>query len=269
MQTVAFGYAFATAIISLFRIEPGNKHFNGLFNVFFPFPPSGFPGSSQLAIAALLAISSIAIAACLLIIERRLEQRAPASLLRIQKLALPLAAAVVVVFFFDFSLSTDALHYMTNIGPALHLMSGGTLMVDTFSQYGPGPVLLMYAAFQFGPPSFAVADIAVQLCNLLFYILFLIALWHSTRHKLAAMWLALIVLTFWLSGWGYGAGNVNVAPSVLGVRYLPAMLMAVALSTEARCSDTQFSHFLPRFSPPSGAQKRSRPCSRCTAVFFR
>jgi len=153
VQTLAFGYAFAAAVIALFRIEPGNQHFNGLFSVFFPSPPSGFPGSSQLAVAALLAIFSITIAACLLLIERRLEQRDPALLLRIQKLVFPLAAAAAVVFCFDFSLAADALHYMTNIGPALHLMSGGTLMVDTFSQYGPGPVLLMYAAFQFGPPS--------------------------------------------------------------------------------------------------------------------
>lgn len=246
-QAVAFGYAFAAAVIALFRIEPGNKHFNGLFSVFFPSPPSGFPGSSQLAIAALLSISSMIIAAGLLIIERRLERHDPALLLPVQKLALPLAAAVAVVFFFDFSLAADALHYMTNIGPALRLMSGGTLMVDTFSQYGPGPVLLMYAAFQIGPPSFAVANIAVQLCNLLFYILFLIALWRSTRHKLAAMWLGLVVLTFWLSGWAYGEGNVNAAPSVLGVRYLPAMLMTVALSTEAKGNRHSILTFLASF----------------------
>ena len=120
-------------------------------------------------------------------------------------------------------------------------------MVDTFSQYGPGPVLLTYLAFQLGQPSFAVANIAVQLCNILFYVLFLITLWQSTRYRLAALWLGLIVLMYWLSGWAYGEGNVNAAPSVLGMRYLPAMLMAVALASEAEGSRHSALTFLASF----------------------
>ena len=233
IQTIAFAYAFIVAIIALFRIEPANRQYNGLFSIFFPPAPGGFPGPSQVIVAALLAISAMMIAVSILFAERRLERRDPALLLCLQKLALPLAAAAAAVSFFDFSLAADSIHYMTNIGPALRLMNGGTLMVDTFSQYGPGPVLLEYLAFQFGKPSFGAANIAVQLCNIVFYTLFLVALWQSTRHRLAALWLGLLVLTFWLSGWLYGAGNVNAAPSVLGVRYLLPMLMTVALGTGA------------------------------------
>src|SRR5258706_10464484 len=125
-------------------------------------------------------------------------------------------------------------------------MNGGTFMVDTCSQYGPGPILITYLAFQLGQPSFAVANIAVQFCNILFYILFIVAFWHSTRHKLPDLWLGLIVLTFWLSawaysgGWSYADGNVNVAPSVLGMRYLPTMLMTVALVAGANKSRHTF-----------------------------
>jgi hypothetical protein len=233
VQTIAFAYAFVVAAIALFRIEPVNRHYNGLFSIFFPARPGSFPGPSQVLVAALLAISATAIAVLVLIAERRLERSDPVLLMRLQKLALPLAAVAAAIAFFDFSLAADALHYLTNIGPALHLIAGGTLMVDTFSQYGPGPVLLEYLAFQFGTPSFGAANIAVQLCNILFYILFLVALWQSTRHRLAALWLGLLVLTLWLSGWSYGDGNVNAAPSVLGARYLPPMLMAVALGTGA------------------------------------
>jgi hypothetical protein len=229
-QTIAFAYSFLVAIIALFRIEPTNKHYNGLFSIFSPVAPGGFPELSQVTVAALLAISAMAITALILFAERRLERRDPALLIRIQKLALPLTAAAATVFLFDFSLAADAMHYLTNVGPALHLMAGGTLMVDTFSQYGPGPVLLEYLAFQFGPASFGAANIAVQFCNIAFYILFLFALWQSTRHRLAALWLGLLVLTFWLSGPAYGDGNINATPSVLGVRYLPPMLMAVALA---------------------------------------
>jgi len=230
VQTVALAYAFVIAVIAVFRIEPENRYFNGLFSVFFPSVEGSFPSPTQVTLAALLAGLSMMVGAGLLLMERRLDHKDPAALLRIEKLALLVAAIAAVVLCFDFSLSADALHYMTNIGPALHLMHGGTLMVDTFSQYGPGPVLLTYLAFQFGQPSFAVANIAVQLCNILFYILFLVAIWQSTRHRLAALWLGLIVLTFWLAGWSYGEGNVNAAPSVLGVRYLPVMLITVALA---------------------------------------
>ena len=247
VQTVAFAYAFVLATVSLFRIEPENKHFNGLFSAFFPSIAGGFPDRSQLGVAALLASFSMAVGLYLLIIEQRLERKNPTALLRIQKLALPLAASVAVVLCFDFSLPTDVLHYMTNIGPARHLMGGGTLMVDTFSQYGPGPVLLTYLAFQLGQPSFAVANIAVQLCNILFYVLFLVMLWQSTRYRLAALWLGLIVLLSWLSGWAYGEGNVNTAPSVLGLRYLPVMLMAVALASGAEGSRRSLLTFLASF----------------------
>jgi hypothetical protein len=246
-QTIAFTYAFVVAIIALFRIEPANRHYNGLFSIFFPVKLGGFPSSSQVIVAALLAISAIVIPVLILLAERRLERRDPDLLLRIQKLALPLAGVAAAVFFFDFSLSADTLHYLTNVGPALHLLGGGTLMVNTFSQYGPGPVLLEYLAFQFGMPSFGAANIAVQLCNILFYILFLVALWQSTRHRLAALWLGLLVLTFWLSGWSYGDGNVNAAPSVLGARYLPPMLMAVALGAGAEGKRHSVPTFLASF----------------------
>ena len=247
VQTVALAYAFAAAVIVLFRIEPENRYFNGLFSVFFPSVAGSFPSAAQVALAALLAGLSMMVGAGLLLMERRLDHKDPAALLRIEKLALPLAAIAAIVLCFDFSLSADPLHYMTNIGPALHLMHGGTLMVDTFSQYGPGPVLLTYLAFQFGRPSFAVANIAVQLCNILFYILFLVALWQSTRHRLAALWFGLIILTFWLAGWSYGEGNVNVAPSVLGVRYLPVMLLTVALAVGTGDKRHSFLTFLASF----------------------
>lgn len=52
--------------------------------------------------------------------------------------------------FFDFSLAAEPLHYLTIMGPAVHLRNGGTLLVDTFSQYGPGAVLAMLSGFALG-----------------------------------------------------------------------------------------------------------------------
>ncbi|MBR0953457.1 hypothetical protein [Bradyrhizobium canariense] len=228
-QTIALVFAFAAALIALFKIEPGNRHFNPVFSFLFPSLPGGFPDRSSLLLAALGAGLLVAVGACLLIFERRLTASRSARLPSAQRAALAVALLASSVLSFDFSLASDPFHYMTVVGPALHLMHGGTLMVDTFSQYGPGPVLVAYLAFQFGPPSFAVANIAIQLCNLIFYALFIFALWQSSRTRMSAVWFGLVFILFWLSGWGSGQGNVNTAPSVLGARYLPILLMAVGL----------------------------------------
>ncbi|HEX9213495.1 MAG TPA: hypothetical protein VF901_23530 [Bradyrhizobium sp.] len=228
-QTIALAFAFAAALIALFRIEPGNRHFNPVFSFFFPSLPGGFPDRSSLLLATLSATLLVAVGACLLMLERRLAASRPARLRSAQRAALAVALLASTVLSFDFSLAGDPFHYMTVVGPALHLLHGGTLMVDTFSQYGPGPVLVTYLAFRLGPPSFAVANIAIQLCNLIFYGLFLIALWQSTRIRMSAVWFGLVFILFWLSGWDNGQGNVNAAPSVLGARYLPILLMAVGI----------------------------------------
>ncbi|QPF93894.1 hypothetical protein [Bradyrhizobium commune] len=228
-QTLALAFAFAAAVITLFRIEPENRYFTPVLSFLFPTAPGGFPDLPSLLLATLTAALLVAGGAGFLILERRLAVDHPARLQSAQRAALAVALVASVVLSFDFSLAADAFHYMTVIGPALHLLHGGTLMVDTFSQYGPGPVLATYLAFRLGPPSFAVANLAIQLCNLTFYGLFLIALWQSTRTRITAVWFGLIFILFWLSSWDNGQGNVNAAPSVLGARYLPILLMAVAL----------------------------------------
>ncbi|MDE5461756.1 hypothetical protein [Bradyrhizobium sp. CSS354] len=228
-QTIALAFALAAAVIALFRIEPGYRYFNPVFGFVFRTVPGGFPERSNLVLATLTAMLFVLVGAGLLIFERWLVRNRPAHLRSFQRAALAFALVAGTVLTFDFSLAADPFHYMTVVGPALHLLHGGTLMVDTFSQYGPGPVLVAYLAFQLGPPSFAVANIAIQLCNLIFYTLFIVALWQSSRSRMSAVWFGLVFILFWLSDWNYGQGNVNAAPSVLGARYLPILLMAVAL----------------------------------------
>ncbi|MGY3290393.1 hypothetical protein ACVWWP_003460 [Bradyrhizobium sp. LM3.6] len=228
-QTIALVFAFAAALIALFRIEPGNRHFNPIFSLFFPTVRGGFPDRSSLLCATLIAALLVAGGACLMMLERRLAATHPGRLRSAQRAALAVALVASTILSFDFSLAADSFHYMTVVGPALHLLHGGTLMVDTFSQYGPGPVLVTYFAFRLGPPSFAVANIAIQLCNLVFYGLFIVALWQSSWTRMSAVWFGLVFILFWLSGWDNGQGNVNTAPSVLGARYLPILLMAVGL----------------------------------------
>src|SRR5262249_53863423 len=179
--------------VALFRIEPGNRLYNGLFHSFFSSGPGGTFDPKGLADATVCAVAAITIAFGAFAAERRLGFREPVRLRRIQRFGLPLGILITVILCFDFSLASDALHYMTNIGPALHMLHGGTLMVDTFSQYGPGPVLVTYLAFRLGGASFQAANIAIQCCNILFYVLLLLVLWRGARFKLTALWVCFVV----------------------------------------------------------------------------
>ena len=112
----------------------------------------------------------------------------------------------------------------------MHILHGGKLMVDTFSQYGPGPVLVTLLAFKLGLSTFGVAQLATQLCNFLYYCLWLICLSRMTRWKLAASLLGLLAVMLFLAAWGRGYSNVNEAPSILALRHLPTLLMVLAIS---------------------------------------
>jgi hypothetical protein len=132
--------------------------------------------------------------------------------------------------FFDFSLPADALHNMTNIGPALHLRFGGVLMVDTFSQYGPGPVVLTLLGLTLGPTTVPMANIVVQIHNLLFYALWLVCLYRMSPLKLPTLLIGFLSIGVLMAVWGEGNSNINFAPSIMGLRYLPALLMVLAIS---------------------------------------
>jgi hypothetical protein len=141
-----------------------------------------------------------------------------------------LAALFALPFlFFDFSLAVEPLHYLTVMGPAVHLLNGGILFADTFSQYGPGAVLSTLSGFALGPLSFGTANVVVQLGNLIYYALLLIFLYRVCDHKYFAILIGLIAICFLLEGWDHGRGNLNVAPSPLS-RYLPTLMMVVAIA---------------------------------------
>jgi hypothetical protein len=137
--------------------------------------------------------------------------------------------AALPLVFFDFSMAVEPLHYLTIIAPAVHLLNGGVLFVDTFSQYGPGPVLTALCAFALGPLSFGTASIAIQVVNLIYYALVLLYLYRACDHKYAALLMGIIAICFVLQGWDHGEGNLNIAPSPLA-RYLPTLMMVVSIA---------------------------------------
>lgn len=156
----------------------------------------------------------------------------PAAAVQSENVAMVFLLAVLFALpfmFFDFSLAVEPLHYLTVMGPALHLLNGGVLFDDTFSQYGPGAVLAAFSGFTLGPSSFGTANIVVQFGNLIYYALWLVFLYRVCDHKYSAILMGLIAVYFLLEGWDHGRGNLNIAPSPLA-RYLPTLMMVLAIA---------------------------------------
>ncbi|MEQ1671380.1 MAG: hypothetical protein ABL893_11015, partial [Hyphomicrobium sp.] len=189
---------------------------------------SGWITRSAIAGAAIFAIATV-----VGIAEYRGMQKADAgSLGLVQKGTLIGGMIAVALFYFDFSLSADTMHYMTNVGPALALLDGATPMVNAFSQYGPGPVIATYAAFVIGSPTIGVANIIVQIFNLTFYNVWLACLFRMSRFKASAVFAGFFLIGTLYTGWGLSeqTNNINQFPSVIGFRYLPPLVMVLSIS---------------------------------------
>jgi hypothetical protein len=216
----------------LFSINPANRHLNLFVSLFldprFADEAGQFPSSSALILAALMVTTVFVLGHFDALSLRRKAARRWYS-----TIAACLAFFTAAILLFDFSLAHDVFHYLTNVGPALHILHGGRLMVDTFSQYGPGPVLLTLLAFKIGPTSFGMAQLTTQLCNFVYFGVWLICLSRMSQWKLAASFSGLLAFALFLASWGRGYGNVNEAPSILALRYLPTLLMVLAISNLA------------------------------------
>jgi hypothetical protein len=232
VQVTAFLPALFLCSGVLFSINPANRHLNLFISLFLEPRFAGEAGQFPSSLALMLATLAVATVFALGHLDA-LSLRREASQRWYSAIAVCLAFFTAAILLFDFSLAHDVFHYLTNVGPALHILHGGKLMVDTFSQYGPGPVLLTFLAFKIGPTTFGMAQLTTQLCNFFYFGIWLICLSRMSQWKLAISLSGLLALALFLASWGRGYGNVNEAPSILALRYLPTLLMVLAISNLA------------------------------------
>ena len=230
-QASALVAVLCFATVALFRIDGANWSVYSAARALFEALYSDTAGSTGW-FPALIAGVALALAVWgLAALEIRLIRSASPILPMVRRLALALAVLMVFPAYFELSLGGDVFHYLTNMGPALHLMHGGTLMVDTFSQYGPGPIVVTALGFLFGGETFGSANIIVQFHNLAFSATWIICLYRISSLKICAALLGFISIGVIIAGWAYGMQSINVAPSILGLRYLPLVLMVLAISS--------------------------------------
>ena len=230
VQAAALTVSLFVASFMLFWIDPSDRHLNLFIRLFVTPPFSESAAPFGLSPALLLAALLLAAVAALGWLEDRLLRQHSAALQKVRTSALCLAVILILVCYFDFSLNIDVFHYLSNLGPALHSLHGGTPMADTFSVYGPGPIVLTLIGLKLGPATFGTAQIVVQFSNLSFYTLWLACLYRMTRWKLPALLLGVFSVAVFLALYAGGYQNANNAPSVLGLRYLPPLGMVLALS---------------------------------------
>lgn len=226
----ALAAAMLIATILLFRFDPESAGTGEPIGLLIG-PPLDTLSESGRRMGLFASALVIALAGLLLFAEPWVRERHSRAAALLAGLALFVAMVSSIGMFFDFSLQLEVLHYLTNVAPALHMQAGGTPMVDTFSQYGPAPVVLTRLAFALGPDTLGTAQVMVQAANLAFFCLWLACLWRMSAYRLAAMLLGVAAIGLQLAVWDFGNGNLAVAPSILGLRHLPTLLLVFALST--------------------------------------
>jgi hypothetical protein len=213
----------------LFHIEPANPRINPIIQVLFqpsfPLRLTAFDRIAAIAGAAGIVGFAIFVASA----ERKRAQSD--RFLGLRHGLIPLIIVAASLYYFDFSLHSDPMHYLTNISPAIRVLNGGVPLVDTFSQYGPGPILMTVAAFALGPTNFGSANILVQIHNLVFFTIILLCLCRLVQAKIAALILGMAAIGVLYGAWGAGYSSLASAPSNMGFRYLwpAAMTLAIAV----------------------------------------
>jgi len=229
IQIVGFGFALLVALTLMFWIPESANTTHPFISVFTE-PKFNKSSTMLIVLSFIFAVMVIGFAIVLAAIENRLTSRGSKWLPRLELASLMSAIVLVVVMFFDFSLPAEALHFITNVGPAIQLRNGGTLMVDTFSQYGPGPIIVTLAGLNLGPDTLTTANVVVQIHNIAFYAVWLVCLYRLSPLKSPAMIVGVALIGIVLALWGLGYSNINFAPSILGFRYLLPLLMVLAIS---------------------------------------
>ena len=222
--SVALVLIFGSLVLN-FNVEPENHSFNPLLQ--YLFAPS-FNQKPSLEI--ILAIVTVAAGLAIALFEQRFCFASDPAARYFRKIALAAVIAAMAIFYFDFRLPADPMHYLTNASPAMRLLHGGIPLVDTFSQYGPGPMIATWAAFVVLPPTLGTANILVQCFNQLFFIVLLVILSRQTSAPVASAILGSAIISVLLGCWGSGYSNLAAAPSNMGFRYLWPAMMVLAIS---------------------------------------
>lgn len=221
-----FIVAFFVFLIGLFNVDPGDVAFNAFGRLLVTDSLFGASSGIGLQDGLQIALGVLAVIIILAVIELR---AGPKTYWLVKRIGIGFSI-ILPFFFFDFSLRSDPLHYLAYVGPAINLLHGRAMLIETFSQYGIAPIMIFNAAFNISFPSLNVANLVVQLCNIALYAVWLTTLQRMSSLKMPALVVGLITIASMLGFWVYGQINFNATPSISAMRYLPPVAMVLAIS---------------------------------------
>ncbi|MEP1577713.1 MAG: hypothetical protein ABJL33_15230 [Hyphomicrobiales bacterium] len=216
----------------LFHVDPENIYINPAIALYFS--PGFAPNTAQVSTLFTLVISMLIVVGAVMISKMETNQvfSGPYRVRLVQKCIIPIIITAACVLFFDFSFTSDVMHYLTNLGPANSLLNGGVPFVDIYPQYGLGPVVLTAFGMSLFSDPFVGGNLTVQLFNLGFIAINLMIMARLTSSKISAVLLGVVLLPLMFGIWGGSyQGNINAAPSSLGFRYFwPAAMVLTIIS---------------------------------------
>lgn len=125
---------------------------------------------------------------------------------------------------FDPYLMIDTLSYSPYVGPAFAMRNGAIPMIDTFSQYGPNFVL--FAWFFAFAQTFYMASAMVTALNVVMGLAFVSIAISLGKNRWFSFFGGVVVVLFLHAAFLY---NITYTPSVFAMRFLPPLLLMVAL----------------------------------------
>ena len=133
--------------------------------------------------------------------------------------------AIFLLSLFKTDLGHDSLSYDPYSGPASAVALGAIPMVDVFSQYGLN-YLLLTAGLKLLPWSMYSMSLVVTILDLLYYFVVVLICIKLSKDKILALALSVFLIFFLASAALY---NPSYTPSAGAMRYLPSMLLLLAL----------------------------------------
>jgi hypothetical protein len=136
------------------------------------------------------------------------------------------AGFMLILSLFDINITVDTLSYDPYIGPAAAVLEGAIPLVDVFSQYGLN-FLVFSAALAVLPWSLFSTTLVVALLNTAYYLVVCLIALRMTRNRLSCFLLSVFIVMFLQTASLY---NITYTPSVLAMRFLPPLLLILALA---------------------------------------
>lgn len=166
----------------------------------------------------------------------RLSKKAVQKSYEVKLLAITLL--IIPLFYLDVRFDSDLLHFLTIASPTNQLMrAGGVPLVDTYSQYGLGPLLINWLVFKWFGSNLHLTNLLAQINSIGLYCIITVCIWRTSSFVRSSMVLGVASISIVIAGWYYGNYSINSVPSSMGLRYLPCGLIVLAIALLEPCRD--------------------------------